>query len=125
MIVLDTSALVDSLSGPQRSAPRLREAIAAGHRIALPTLVFYEWLRGPRLDEELEAQEALLPAAGALDFGTEEARIAASLFRSVPHPRGRSVDIAIAATAIAHAAHLWTLNYDDFIDLPGLALYSR
>ena len=31
-------------------------------------------------------------------------------------------DIAIAACAIVHDAAIWTLNEDDFSDLPGLEL---
>ena len=44
MIVLDTSVLVNALSGPRRSAPALRRAIDRGERILLPSLVLYEWL---------------------------------------------------------------------------------
>jgi predicted nucleic acid-binding protein len=32
------------------------------------------------------------------------------------------MDIAIAATAIAHGAGLWTLNPNDFAAIPGLKL---
>jgi hypothetical protein len=35
----------------------------------LPTLVLYEWLRGPRLAEELAAQEAVVPSSDAIPFG--------------------------------------------------------
>src|SRR5690606_6768863 len=51
LIVLDTSVLVDGLTGPQRSAPALRAAIARGERLVVPALVLYEWLRGPRIPE--------------------------------------------------------------------------
>ncbi len=51
MILLDTSVLIDGLSGPRRSAPALRAAIEDGERILLSALVLYEWLRGPRLPE--------------------------------------------------------------------------
>ena len=66
MIVLDTSLLIDALTGPRRSAAAMREAVEAGERFLLPTLVLYEWLRGPRLPEELDAQEALLPSEQSL-----------------------------------------------------------
>lgn len=121
MIVVDTSALIDSLTGPRRSAPRLRRLIEDGERLLLPTLVLYEWWRGPRLSAELDAQEAILPADQAIPFGVDEALLAAQIYRNVPRPRGRQVDIAIAACALARDAALWTLNRADFDDLPGLS----
>ncbi len=122
MILLDTSVLIDSLSGPKRSAPALREAIELGQRIEVPSLVLYEWLRGPRVPEELSAQEALFPSAASVNFGPEEATLAAKLYRSVPRPRGREVDLAIASCAITWDAVLWTLNVDDFTGIPGLRM---
>ena len=124
MIVLDTSVLIDALTGPGRSTAALRKAIERGERILLPTLVLYEWLRGPRLDEELEAQEALFPAATAVSFRPAEAARAAQLYLRLPRARGREVDLAIAACALTLDASLWTLNQRDFRDLPGLQLYD-
>ena len=123
MIVLDTSVLIDALSGPRRSAAALRGAIEAGERILLPSLVLYEWLRGPRLPQELAAQEALFPSALALAFGPAEAARAAQLYVSLPRGRGREIDLAIAACALTLDARFWTLNVRDFRDLPGLQLY--
>ena len=124
MIVLDTSVLIDALTGPRRAAAALRGAIERGERILLPTLVLYEWLRGPRQDEELEAQEALFPAATAVSFGPAEAARAAQLYLRLPRARGREVDLASAACALTLDARLWTLNRKDFRDLPGLQLYE-
>jgi len=120
MILLDTSALIDCLAGPRRSAPALRRAIERGERVMLATLVLYEWLRGPRLAEELVAQEALFPRESAVAFGTAEAARAADLYRSVPSARGREIDLAIAACALCWDAGLWTLNVRDFDDIAGL-----
>lgn len=122
MTILDTSVLIDALSGPRRSGPALREAIERGERLLLPALVLYEWLRGPRLPQELRAQEALLPSDAALPFGPDEAAAAARLSATVKRPRGRELDLAIAAHAIARGARLWTLNRADFEDLPDLRL---
>ena len=61
MIHLDTSVLVDALTGPRRSAPALRALIAEGERISFSALVLYEWLCGPRRPEETRVQEALFP----------------------------------------------------------------
>ncbi len=122
MIVVDTSILIDSLCGERRSAPALRAAIAAGQRLVLPSLVLYEWLRGPRLPREIAAQEVLFPSDASLPFAGAEAAISAKLYRSVKRPRGREVDIAIAACALARDAELWTLNRADFADIPRLKL---
>jgi predicted nucleic acid-binding protein len=124
VIHLDTSVLVAALSGPCRLAPELRRAVAAGERIQLSTLVLYEWLRGPRLDQELAAQELLFPAAEAVELGPEEAAIAARLYRQVARRRGREIDLAIAACALSRRARLWSLDPDDFRDLPGLVLFE-
>jgi predicted nucleic acid-binding protein len=122
MIVIDTSALIDSLCGSRRSAPRLRRLIEEGERIVMPTIVLYEWLRGPRLGEDLLAQEELFPRDQAIEFGAPEAAFAAELYRTLRKSRGREIDLAIAATAILRDAAIWTLNTADFKDIPGLAL---
>jgi predicted nucleic acid-binding protein len=129
VIVLDASVLIDGLTGLKRSAPAIRESLAEGERMLLPALVLYEWLRGPRLSQELAAQEALFPAKSAIPFGPEEAAVAAGLSRIVKHrtvkrPRGREVDLGIAACALVRGAHLWTLNPRDFRDVPGIRLYA-
>lgn len=122
MIVIDTSALVDALSGPRRSAPALRAIFERGERILVPTIVLYEWLRGPRLPAELAAQDSLFPASQAIPFSAEEAARSARLYATVPRPRGRELDLAIAAHALVRGAELWTLNRRDFADLPELEL---
>lgn len=88
--------------------------------MVLPTLVLYEWWRGPRTPEELAAQEAIFPADHAVPFGTEDAARAAALYRTVPRARGRELDLAIAACALGQEAVLWTLNVRDFDGIPGL-----
>jgi len=123
VIVFDTSVLIDSLTGSRRSLPRLRVLMDRGERVLLCAIVAYEWLRGPRTTSELAAQEALFPSETALSFEVADARIAASLYRSLRRARSREADIAIAACAIRHEAALWTLNPADFDDIPGLNLF--
>jgi predicted nucleic acid-binding protein len=108
LILLDTSVLVESLAGDRILLPRLRRVLDAGEQILLPALVLY--------------QEKLFPSAAALPFGHNEAALAAKLYRQAPRARSREIDIAIAACAIAREAALWTLNRDDFKDIPGLDL---
>lgn len=122
MIVLDTSFLIDSFCGQRHSASVLRNAFEEGERILLPALVLYEWLRGPRLDTEIARQEALFPAEAVIAFGASEAAVSAQLYRTLRRPRGREVDLAIAACALVRDAQLWTLNPADFRDIPKLRL---
>jgi predicted nucleic acid-binding protein len=119
---LDTSLLVDALTGSRRSARSLRRVVEQGERIAISSLVLYEWLRGPRVESELADQEELLPSADVVVFGHQEATQAARLYRAVPRPRGREFDLAVAACALVHEASLWTLNPEDFRDIQGLRL---
>ena len=85
--------------------------------------MLFEWLRGPRSAKETEAQEALFPSADSAPFGFLEARIASQLYKLVKRARGREADLAVAACALASGASLWTLNEDDFKDIPNLMLW--
>lgn len=124
MILLDTSVLIEAFAVDGDVRERLRGAIEEGHRIVVPTLVLYEWLRGPRTSAELEAQGVLFPSDQAIPFGPPEAAKAAELYRSVPKPRGREIDLAIAACALTWNASLWTLNVADFKDVPGVKVWA-
>jgi predicted nucleic acid-binding protein len=117
---VDTSALIDALTGPRRSLESLIRLTDEGHRLAISAIVVYEWLRGPRTKADLDAQEALFPAEAAVGFGAPEAALTARLYGQVRKPRGREIDLAIAATALAHGAAVLTLNPADFRDIPGL-----
>ncbi|MEO7158493.1 MAG: PIN domain-containing protein [Vicinamibacterales bacterium] len=119
---IDTSALIDALTGPRRSLETLIRLTEEGHRLAISSVVLYEWLRGPRTKGDLDAQEALLPSERSVAFGPAEAAVAARLYQAVSKARGREMDLAVAASAVAHEAALLTLNPEDFRDLPGLRL---
>jgi len=120
IVHLDTSALVDALTGPRRSLDRLTTLVQEEHRIGVSTIVLYEWLRGPRTPAELAVQEELFPREAAVAFGTAEAHTAAQLYKRLKRARGREIDLAIAACALTSGASLWTLNRTDFQDIPDL-----
>ena len=84
--------------------------------------MLYEWLRGPRTIIELRVQEDLFPRGQAVPFDAEAAARAAALHVRLPRPRGRDFDLAIAACALVDDAALWTLDLDDFRDVPDLKL---
>jgi predicted nucleic acid-binding protein len=125
VILLDTSVLIDGMTGNRRLLSPITRLLEQGERLILPTIVLYEWLRGPRLPVELAMQEALLPSETAVPFEAADARIGAKLYRSVARARSREVDLAIAACAIRHDAELWTLNHADFAGIPELRLLKR
>jgi predicted nucleic acid-binding protein len=121
-IHLDTSALVDALTGPRRSLDALIELAEEGHRLSISAIVLFEWLRGPRKREELVVQEELFPRTGAVPFGAEQSALAARLYGAVKRGRGRETDLAVAACAVHDNAALWTLNREDFRDIADLTL---
>ena len=124
MVHLDTSVLIDSLTGPRRSSSKLRGLLGGPEPVGISSIVLFEWLRGPRSDKEIEAQEALFPSADAVPFGFLEASIARQLYRNLRRSRGREADVAIAACALSNNASLWTLNEEDFSDIPNLILWK-
>ena len=89
----------------------------------MSSVVFFEWLRGPRTQEDLSFQQIFFPEAAVTPFGSVAARIAGEIYGAVRRPRSRALDITIAACAIEQDAALWTLNVEDFEDIPGLTLY--
>lgn len=123
MIVhLDTSALVDALTGPRRPLSALTTLVKQGHPMAISSPVLSEWKRRPESRAELAAQEAWLPTESVVAFDGAAAALAADLYGRLSRPRSREIDIAIAATAMHQGALLWTLNYGDFEGIPGRRL---
>jgi len=122
MIHVDTSALVAAAEPGSDALARLKILIATGEPIGMSAVVLFEWLRRPRTAAHLAFQSTVLPEQDALPFGPAEARQAAAIYRQVLRARSREIDIAIAASAIVHDAALWTLNPQDFRDIPGLKL---
>lgn len=124
LVHLDTSVLVDAFTGPRRSLARLESATIAGDVVSFCSIVLYEWLRGPRAEDEIETVRAFFETERIAEFGEGDARIAAALYRQVKRARQRQADLAIAASAIEQGAVLWTLDGSDFNDIPGLRLYD-
>jgi predicted nucleic acid-binding protein len=123
LVHLDTSLLVHAFAGERRSLAALRAATVKGEVITFSTIVLYEWLRGPRTDDERQSVEAFFTLDLLPVFGRQEAERAASLYRQVKRARQRQADLAVAACALEHGAALWTLNRADFTDVPELTLY--
>ena len=124
MIHLDASVLVEAFNGHTPAAVTLRHCLEQREPITASAVAYYEWLRGPRRPHEVEYQQRVIPEQAVIPFGPTEAAYAAELFRRLPHARARTADFAIAAVAIVHRAALWTLNPNDFGDIPDLTLFT-
>src|SRR5437588_1060518 len=110
MIIIDTSVLVDSFTGPRRSLQLLGDLLDRGERVIMTSIVLYEWLRGPRVRQELVDQEDIFRSASVVAFDMTDAARAADIYKRVRSPRGREIDLAIAAMALNRNAAVWTLN---------------
>jgi predicted nucleic acid-binding protein len=125
LIHLDTSVLVDAFTGTRRALEHVANATSAGHVLTFCALVQYEWLRGPRTQDEEHAVRRFFGEDAVVPFGSHEAQTAAALYRRLKRARQRQADLVVAACALEHNPPLWTLNEADFADVPGLTLYQR
>ena len=66
------------------------------------------------------AGRAVSTDRAAIPFAAAEAALAAGLYARLRKARGREIDLAIAACALVRNAKLWTLNTEDFDDIPDL-----
>ncbi len=121
-IHLDTSVLIDTFTAARPLLTELIAVVERGEPVTFSSIVLFEWLRGPRTRAELALQEEVFPGHNAIVFGTVEAVAAARIYTRIRKPRGREMDIAIAACALVHGGALWTLNPEDFRDIPDLRL---
>lgn len=119
---LDTDFLVYALSttGPERR--RLRALADSDAEIAMSSVAWYEFSRGPRTPEQLAVARSFLGEEGVVAFSEGVAAEAAEVFRRLGSPRKRAADVAIGVTAATHDAVLVTRNARDFAGIPGLKL---
>lgn len=124
MILLDTSVLADALTGSQRLGSALRSALENGPRMGIPSLVLFEWRRGPRLAPELALQEAPFPSEETIRFGPAEAILAAELRLSVRRSpdRARLISRQPRAQSRPVRSQSWR---DSILNFPGRDSSSR
>jgi len=121
--LLDTSVVIDLGVIPRKSLPP---------RIAISAVTLAELAAGPAASRDADVrarrQEQLQRAESTfnplpLDIGVARAygRIVGAVVAAKRQHRGaRSLDLLIAATALAHQLPLYTRNPDDFVGLEAL-----
>lgn len=123
--LLDTSVVVDLprlVANPDALPERaLISAVTMAELLQGPLFARSEDVRRARSRLVLEVQRAF-PEPLAFDAGCAAAyqSVAAVTVAAKRHPRGRTLDLFIAATAHAHGLPLWTRNPGDVDHLSGL-----
>ena len=122
MIHVDTSFLIDALTGGSPAASKLDAWVAADQIIAMSAVAWTEFLCGP-LDGRTASLAAVL-VDRRLDYTVEMTTVAARLFNGTGRRRGTLTDCMIAAAAIAESTPIATGNPRDFSKFEeyGLAL---
>ena len=124
MIVLDTSVLIDALTAARPLEDALDRVLDSGERVLLPTPVLYEWHRGPRKSRELELQQFLFPDERTIVFGPRRSPRGPPTCTESSHARGGGKRTSPSPPAPSpRRGRLWTVNEQDFADIPGLPLF--
>jgi predicted nucleic acid-binding protein len=112
VILLDTNYLIRGLIPGSREADDLMRWTRMGERMAVSTVVWYEFLCGPVTKPQQAAVRAFLDEI--LPFDEAQAEEASRLFNAVGRQRAVRVDAMIAAAALIARARLATSNREDF-----------
>ncbi len=122
---LDTDFLVFAIAAAGAERSRLRELTREGAEVRVSAVAWYEFCRGPRTPEQIAVAMDVLSDGGVVPFDATLAERAADVFRALGSPRKRAQDVAIAVTAIAAGATLFTRNARDFRGIEGLVLDAK
>lgn len=126
-ILLDTSVVIHlghlAQPPPDEAEPAISALTLAELEAGIATAVDdrERALRMQRLEEVL-ADLAVVPFDGlaARAYGD----VVAALRRAGRRERARTMDLLIAATAVAHGLALYTVNPSDFVGIDGLELHA-
>jgi predicted nucleic acid-binding protein len=112
VILLDTNYLIRGLIPGSREADDMMRWARMGERMAVSTVVWYEFLCGPVTKSQQAAMRAFLDEI--LPFDEAQAEESSRLFNTAGRQRPLRVDAMIAATALVAHARLATSNREDF-----------
>lgn len=127
--LVDTDWMIDYLAGEPAARNLIASLLSDSIAISIITFIeIYEGIkRSPTRRQDERAFRTFLQGVDVFPVNRTVARRAAKVRaglrlqgRSV---RRRSLDLLIAATALAYNLTLVTRNMDDYGDIPGLSLY--
>ncbi len=118
LAVLDSNALIYHVGGLQTIPDLLTSTYAVS------SVIVFELLRFPGMSKQEES--SLIKAIDYCEIvGVTEAIAFRAAFLSRIRPRGKAMDIFIAATALELDIPLITGNIKDFKNIPGLQVKSE
>lgn len=117
--VLDTSVVIATDVGPLDGELAISAVTVAELHFGV-LVARTQPVRAERLRRLLVLERSFDPLPLDTAVAASYGRIAAAVVESGRKPRGRVMDLLIAATAHAHDARLYTRNPDDFRGLDGL-----
>ena len=118
MYTLDTNAIIYYLDGEETVVSLLRGVFERKETVFISTVTELELFAFPQLShEEAEHIEHILQTISILPLDSQIARIAANLRKSY---QMKTLDSAIAATALFTGTALLTRNIRDFKKVPSL-----
>ena len=128
MILLDTNAVIGLMKGhPASIRPRLNQAVAAGTKVAMSSIVLFELhygiARSERKTENTSRLNIFLEGPIAIEFFDSEDAAAAGVVRAALAAHGTPIgpyDVLIAGQALRHKATLVTANTREFKRVKGL-----
>lgn len=122
--LVDTSIAIDLRDGDQGTVDRVG-ALPGTAGLSIISLIELEngvYAKPHFVEVRRQALDILLASLSVLVFDGDAARSYRRIVATRGYSRRRVMDRMIAATAIAHALTLITLNPADFRDIPGLTL---
>ena len=118
MYTLDTNTIIYYLDSDERVLAVLRDVFERGETVYISTISELELFGFPRLSaEEADEIERVLQTVSIIPLDSRIARIAAGLRKNYGV---KTLDSAIAATAIFTGTILLTRNIRDFKKIPNL-----
>ena len=117
---LDTDFLIKAASVAAEEREHLFALLETDTPVGMSAIAWYEFARGPRTPEQIAIASLIIEEDDIVSFDAAAALEAAETFRRLGSPRRRANDIAIGTVAAVCGAVLWTLNPDDFTDVPEL-----
>jgi tRNA(fMet)-specific endonuclease VapC len=125
-ILIDSSIIIDFFRKKNKKETILYQLFQQDQSLAISVLTYYELLCGSKTRELQRDTEKILSLFKVLDFRTDEAILAAGIYRKLKKTNQliEIIDILIAAQALGYSFKIATLNKDHFTRIPRIQIFD-